>query len=117
MSEAVKTHRINISFKSRTPARVLNSIRKQYAEYIDDDDELIDITTTDWYKKMKTEMTPGKTLKTLREMKNLTQAKLGGLVDIPTARISDFETGQRAISKEAAKKLAKVFGRSPAVFI
>lgn len=117
MSEVVKTRPINIRFKPRTPKRVINTIKKQYADYIDDDDELIDISTTDWYKQMEQKMTPGKSLKTLREMKKLTQAKLGEISGIPAARISDYETGQRAISKTIAKKLAGIFGVSAASFI
>jgi DNA-binding transcriptional regulator YiaG len=100
-----------------TPARVISSIKKQYAAYIDDDDELVDISTTDWHKSMKNKRTPGKSLKTLREVTNLTQAKLGEMLGIPTARVSDFETGQQAISKAMAKKIAEVFNTSLAVFI
>jgi len=108
---------ITIKFKTRTPARVISTIKKQYADYIDDDDELVDIATTDWYKQMEKVMTPGKKVKTLREVQNITQVKLGELVGVPTARISDFETGQRAISKAVAKKLGDLFGVSPAIFI
>ncbi|MBN1577390.1 MAG: helix-turn-helix transcriptional regulator [Chitinispirillaceae bacterium] len=117
MQAVAKTRHINIRFKPRTPARVINTIKRQYSEYIDDDDELVDISTTDWYRQMRKDMTPGKSLKTLREVTNLTQAKIGEMIGIPTARISDFETGQRAISKVMAKKLAAVFNTSPAVFI
>jgi DNA-binding XRE family transcriptional regulator len=117
MQAVAKKRHISIRFKPRTPSRVINSIKKQYADYIYDDDELVDISTTDWYKQMEKKMTPGKTLKTLREVRELTQAKLGEMIDISTARISDFETGQRAISKAVAKKLGELFGVSPAVFI
>ena len=117
MSEAVKTRRISIHFKPRTPARVISTIKKQFADYVDDGDELVDISTTEWYKKMEKDMTPGKMLKTLREVRELTQAKLGEMVGIPTARVSDLETGQRAISKVIAKKLGDLFEVSPAVFI
>ena len=117
MLEAVKTRRINIRFKPRTPARVIREVKKQYADYIDDSDELVDISTTNWYKQMEKNMTPGKMLKTLREVRELTQAKLGEMIGIPTARVSDLETGQRAISKAMAKKLGEFFAVSPMVFI
>jgi hypothetical protein len=129
MSVAVKTRHIEsrptaprsgviLRFRSRTPARIIKRIEREYRDYlINDDDELVDISTTEWYKRMKKEMTPGKTLKTLREVRELTQARLGEMTGIPTTRISDYETGQRAISKEGAKKLAGIFGVSPAVFI
>jgi hypothetical protein len=35
----------------------------------------------------------------------------------PASRISDYETGQRTISKEVAKKFAVIFNVSPAMFI
>lgn len=66
---------------------------------------------------MDQKMPPGKTLRTLREIKKLTQAKLGEMAGLPVARISDFEKGQRTISKSMVKKPAGIFGTSPAVFI
>jgi DNA-binding transcriptional regulator YiaG len=117
MSEAVKTRHINIRFKPRTPARVINSIKRQYANYIDDDDELIDISTTDWYREMDKKMKPCDYLSHLRDAHGLSQKVLGEKIGTNAAHVSDFETGQRAISKAIAKKLAEVFSVSPAVFI
>jgi hypothetical protein len=107
-----------LRFRPKTPARIIKRIEREYAGYlICDDDELVDISTTEWYKRMKKEMTPAKTLKTWREMKKLSQAKLGKMINMPGSRISDYETGQRAISKEVTKKFAAVFNVSPAAFI
>jgi DNA-binding XRE family transcriptional regulator len=129
MSAAVKTRPINRSpvgaragiilrFRARTPARIIKNIEREYRDYlIDDVDEMVDISATDWYKRMEKKMTPGKTLKTLREVRDYSQAKLGEMIDTPASRISDYETGQRTISKEVAKKLAAIFNVSPAVFI
>jgi len=66
---------------------------------------------------MSKEMTPARYLKTYREIAGYSQAKLGQLVGAPPSRISDYETGQRAISKGMAKKLADVLDTFPAVFI
>jgi len=63
------------------------------------------------------EMTPARYLKTYREIAEYSPEKLEELVDVPASRISDYETGQRAISKEMAKKFAGLFKTSPAVFI
>jgi DNA-binding transcriptional regulator YiaG len=129
MSVAVKTRHIESSptvarpgvilrFRSKTPARIIRRVEREYADYlIDEDDELVDISGTEWYKRMENKMTPGKTLKTLREVKELSQAKLGEMIGTPGSRISDFETGQRAISRTAAKKLAELFKVSVSVFI
>jgi DNA-binding XRE family transcriptional regulator len=126
MSAVVKTHHIkqgstkgsafHLSFKHTTPRRILSEARKRYARYLTDE-ETIPIAGTPWYKKMSKEMTPARQLKTYREILGYSQAWLGELVGTPASRISDYETGQRAISKEIAKKLGDVFKTSPAIFI
>jgi hypothetical protein len=61
---------------------VVQAIREQYSKFIEvvdseeTDDELVDITTTDWYKKMSSEMKPKDYLKTYRKVHNLTQSQL-----------------------------------------
>ena len=118
MPVAVKTHPINIRFKSRTPIRVIQSVKKQFSNYIiDDNDETVDWFETDLHKEIAGTMTPAKTLRTLREMCGWTLAETGKKVGVSPYRISDYETGQRAISKDMAKKLAEVFKTSPAEFI
>ena len=66
---------------------------------------------------MSKEMTPARYLKTYRDIFGYSQARLGELVGAPASRISDFETGQRAISRKNAKKLAAIFNVTPGVFI
>ena len=117
MQAVAKTPRISIRFKPRTPARVINSIKKQYSNYIDDSDDLVDYFETDVHKEVAAKMTPGKSLRTLREMCGWTLAETGKKIGVSAYRVSDFETGQRAISKAMAKKLAEVFGTSAVVFI
>lgn len=128
MSEAVKTRRIKMTInpvryyfnlKKSTPRKVLTEIADRYSPYFtnDPDDELVDISTTEWYKNMEKEMKPMDYLRHLREVRGLTQKGLGDKVGTNAAHISDYETGQRAISKEMAKKLAEIFKTSPAIFI
>jgi DNA-binding XRE family transcriptional regulator len=127
MSAAVKTRPIEqpikrksylLSFRLSTPRKILLDAKKRYAPYLDtEDSESVPIAKTLWYKQMSKEMTPAKYLKTYREIAGYSQARLGGLVGVPASRISDYETGQRSISKEVAKKLAEIFNVSPAVFI
>jgi DNA-binding XRE family transcriptional regulator len=128
MSAAVKTSPTErsskaraylLSFKRTTPRKIIAEARNRYAAYLDntDDDELIPIAETEWYRRMSREMTPARYLKTYREIAGYSQAKLGQLVGAPASRISDYETGQRAISKEVAKKLADLLKTTPAVFI
>ena len=118
MSVAAKTRHISIRFKPRTPAKVINSVRSQFANYIlDDDDETVNWLATDLHKEISERATPSKTLRTLREMFGWTLAQTGKKIGVSQFRVSDYETGQREISKEVAKKLAKVFNSSPAIFI
>ena len=132
MSAAVKMRRTRrgtipsrfvFAFRRTTPRKVLTEIESRYRTYLvenmkaNDDESLVRIADTDWYKEMSRRMTPGKYLRTLREAQGLTQAQLGEKVGIPASRISDYETGQRSISKSAAKRFAKALGVSPAPFI
>jgi antitoxin component HigA of HigAB toxin-antitoxin module len=128
MSVAVKTPRIKqpkranphlLSFKRTTPKRVLCEARERYARYLTEsaDEEYLPIAETAWYRRMSKEMTPAKSLKTYREIAGFSQAHIGDLVGVPASRISDYETGQRSISKEMAKKLSQIFKTSAADFI
>ena len=117
MQAAAKTRHISIRFKPRTPARVINSIKKQYSDFIDDDDESVDYFKTDFHKEISASMTPGDKLRGLRKACGWTLAVVGEKIGVTPYRVSDYETGKRAISKAVAKKLAEVFNISPAVFI
>ena len=83
----------------------------------DSDNEPVDITTTDWYKIIGQQMKPKDYLKNLREAHGMTQNVLGEKIGTNAAHVSDWETGQRAISKNVAKKLGEVFGVYPGLFI
>jgi len=105
--------------KKTTPKKILSEISLRYSKYFeqDADEQLVDITTTGWYKDMEKKMKPKDYLKNLREAHGLTQKQLGEKINFNAAHISDYETGQRSISKEVAKKFAAIFNVSPAVFI
>jgi transcriptional regulator with XRE-family HTH domain len=62
-------------------------------------------------------MKPGDYLSHYREAHGLTQKELAKKIGVRINYLSDMETGQRAISKAMAKKLAELFSVSPAVFI
>ena len=51
-------------------------------------------------------------LKTLRELRGITQAELGNKAGMGAASVSHFETGQRAPSLESLVKLADALGVS-----
>jgi ribosome-binding protein aMBF1 (putative translation factor) len=128
MSVAVKTRHIkltgkaqkyNYRFKKTTPNEVLTEISLRYSKYLEQDanEQLIDITKSDWFKNLENKMAPGDYVKHLREAHGFTQKQLGEKLKSNAAHISDYETGQRSISKTVAKQLAGLFKTSPAIFI
>ncbi|MCK5579646.1 MAG: helix-turn-helix transcriptional regulator [Candidatus Omnitrophica bacterium] len=123
MLAVVKTPRTNrkiLEIKGDISSRLIKYLHKEYGKniIIKDDDDYIDIATTEWYKKRNQEMTPGLALKTYRQRDKLTQKQLGQkLGKISCKRISDFENNRRSISKEMAKKFASFFGTSVERFL
>ena len=84
----------------------------------EDDEELVDVFETDWYREIKARMIPGDSLRTYRENFGFTQAELGKrLGNIPRQHISNMEHGTRNISLKMAKKLSEIFNISPERFI
>jgi len=74
------------------------------------DSKLMNVFETDWYKKIKSETSPGDTMKIYREINGMTQEALGQMLgNIPRQHISNMEKGIRAISVNTAKKLSKLF--------
>jgi len=84
---------------------------------IDEESEYIDIFETDWYKALEAEETPGGNLRFYRKLVKMTQSELAEKLGIVKQNVSNMENGKRTISKDMAKKLAKIFRTSPARFI
>jgi DNA-binding XRE family transcriptional regulator len=79
-----------------------------------DPGDYVNYFETDFAKRMEAKMTPALYLSNLRDAHGWSQARLAAEVGgVSAKRISDWENGRRAISKEFAKKLAKIF-RFPA---
>ena len=122
MLAVVKTPHIKIHIKGQIPSRIVNALKKEYGDKVqltkEDDDQLVDVFQTDWYKRIRKTLTPGSSLKIYRQNMGLTQeqlgAKLGGL---PKQFVSNMENGIRPISKKTAIKLGKLFKVSVARFI
>ncbi len=83
-----------------------------------EDDELVEITRSDWYRDIRSQITPGENLRIYRKMHGLTQEALGNrLGNLTRQNISNMERGSRAISKRVAKKLAEQFDVSLEKFL
>ncbi len=113
MQAVVKTHHIEINVKGEIPNNLLQYLKKNFGKNLTiskNEEELINVRDTDWYKKIKSKMSPAKYMKHLRESRNMTQEQLGALLgNVSRQNISSMESGKRAISKDKAIKLSKLF--------
>ena len=83
---------------------------------IDDDEDLVAVEDTDWYKKAKARMSPAKALKIMRTNAGLTQIQLADKIGIAKQNYNSLERGSRPISMMMAKKLADALGTSYTMF-
>ncbi|MBI4583984.1 MAG: helix-turn-helix domain-containing protein [Planctomycetes bacterium] len=129
MSVVVKarhTDRVKLRISGRRiPSQLVRELGKIYPhdriERVEDgdDDELIDIASTAWYREMEKSMTPAKALRLYRKNRGLTQEALAKLIGGGTRlqHVSNMENGSRAISLNTARKLARIFGCPVARFV
>lgn len=121
-------------FKKGTPKRISTEILSRYGKWIrpgaglgmkrapiENPDTILEFSKTDLYRKIESRLSPGKWLKHLREANGYSQSKLGTLIGgnkpVRAARVSDWESDFRAISKPVAKRLADLFHVSADRFI
>jgi len=122
MLAVVKTPITSIRMRGRIPKRLITVLAEEYGSDLhlsaEADDELVDVFKTDWYRKVKKELTPGTYVKVFRQNKRMTQAELGkALGGLPRQHISNMENGSRPISKRMALKLSRLFDVSVEKFI
>jgi len=72
-----------------------------------DDDELVEVSESDWYKKMQATVKPGEVLRSLRTMREMKQKELAEKLGIEPRQISDMENGRVPICKKMAMKIGK----------
>jgi DNA-binding XRE family transcriptional regulator len=122
MQVVAKTPHIDLRITGEIPAKILRALEEEYGEALqvvgENEDELVDVTTTDWYRETKKGITPGDVLRTYRENAGLTQTALGQKIGgVPRQHISNMENGKRPIGKENAKKLAAALGTDYRAFL
>ena len=107
--------------KGDIPENLLQYLQDNFSGNIDisnDEEEVMSIFSSDWFKNIESSTTPGDIVKIYRENLNLTQEQLGKkLGKFTRQNISDIERGRRSISKEVAKKLSAFFDVSVGRFI
>ena len=115
MQAVVKTPHIEVNIKGRMiPEKLISLLKEEYGEEVkvidNDDDKLVNVFETPWYRNIKEALTPGEVMRIYRENHAMTQTRLGELMGgIPRQHISNMENGKRPISLNTAKKLAKLF--------
>ncbi len=116
MLAVVKKHHTDkmlFEVKGDIPSDVMGYLKEKFGqdvEVLEEEEELVSIFETQWYKKITSATSPGETMKIYRENIGLSQAELGKkLGKFTRQKISDMENGKRNISKEVAKKISSVF--------
>jgi len=102
--------------------KLADFIQKEYNSDVniiyDNEEELIDITETEWYQEMEKRRNPGTAVKIYRQNKKMTQQELGEqLGGFSKQYIADIESGRRNIGMDVAKKLSVLFKKSIERFI
>lgn len=67
--------------------------------------------------RKRVEVTPGESVRIIRELQGLSQTQLSALCGIPQTTISSIENGRVNLGVERAKVLAKALRCHPAVFV
>jgi len=67
--------------------------------------------------RKRIEVTPGESVRIIRELQGLTQTQLSALCGIPQTTISSIETGRVNLGVERAKVLAAALHCHPAVLV
>ncbi len=122
MQAVVKTPHIEILINGDIPDKLMSVLNDEYGEQVrlseDNSGDLVDIFETDWYRSVKSGMTPGDNLRIYRQNHGFTQTRLGEMLDgVPRQHISNMEREVRSISLKTARKLAEIFQVSPGKFI
>lgn len=119
MQVVVKKPRIRI--EGEVTAELVEYLRKEYGEIeviANEEDELVEVTKSEWYRSLRKSITPGENVRLYRELHGLTQEELGRkLGNFMRQNISDIENGHRAVSKNMAISLAQLFDVSVEKFL
>lgn len=109
-----KAPRIKVRLSGPGTARIVEAARKVYpdirVEDDGDDDELVDVFKTDWWKKIEADHHPGDTINIYRTNRGWTLAELASMTGIAESHLSAMENRKRGVGKVTATRLGKAFG-------
>lgn len=113
MLVVVRKPHTNFKVQGNIPDEVLNFLEITYGSLViteDENEKLINIRDTKWFKSRQKNRNPGTSIKTYRENKGWTQSDLGKkLGNLSRQNVSEMERGKRSISLNMAKKLSDLF--------
>ena len=107
-----RTSKRLFEIKGDIPKNVIEYLQQQYGSFFEviEENELIDIFETSWFKNAEQSSTPGESVRIYRQNLGLTQEELGKKLGNYTKQyLSDIEHSRRSISKDVAKKLSRIF--------
>ena len=117
----VVVKRPHIKMEGEISSELITFLKERYGEVDvieNEDDEMVEIMKTDWYRDIRARTSPGENLRIYRKLHGLSQQELGcKLGRFTRQNISNMERGHRPVSKSAAKKIAELFDVSVEKFI
>ena len=111
---------IDFIISGSVPEDLLIDLRARYGQnnVTEEADDYIRAREIDWEGEFGDRTTPGDMLKMRRvQFEHWTQRQLAEKLGIPWQHVSNMERGIRPISISMARKLGKVLGCSPELFI
>jgi DNA-binding XRE family transcriptional regulator len=83
--------------RGNIPTKVMEYLKEEFGqdvELLEDDEDMVNIFDTDWYREINSSTTPGEILRIYRENAGFTQEELGKkLGRFSRQKISDMERG------------------------
>jgi len=111
----------HIRIEGEITSELIQYLKNKYGEVDvieNEDEELVQITRSDWYRNIRAQISPGENMRIYRKLHGLSHEKLGKkLGGLPRQNISNMERGHRSISKAVSKKLAELFDVSVEKFL
>lgn len=111
----------HIKMEGEIGNELVEYLKAQYGEIeviTDVENELVEVTKSDWYLTLRESISPGENVKFYREMHQMTQEELGRKIgNFTRQNISNIENGHRSVSKNVAISLAELFDVSVEKFL
>lgn len=112
LGNAAQATRIETRISGRDSHRIIALVRQAYPDIkvvreVDEEDDSVDISQTDWYKTMRANRKPGDSIWVYRDNAGLTLAQLSEKTEIAESHLSAMENGKRGIGRISAMKLGK----------